>query len=129
MITKNRIQGFTLVELMVALFILSIGLLAMAKMQMSAIQGNTFGGRGTTAVALGQDQMESLINQSLDPWPTVAMTGVETDPTLLGQQYTGHTVNWSITPDDLIPDTATLSVVVEWPGGKSPITLVSIKRR
>lgn len=127
--TNNRKQGFTLIELMVALFILSIGLLAMAKMQMSAIQGNTFGGRMTTAVALGQNQMESLINQSLDPWPLVTNSQVVPDPTILGEQYTGHTISWSITPNAPIPDTVTLRVVVEWPGGGTPITLVSIKRR
>jgi hypothetical protein len=101
----------------------------MAKMQMSAIQGNTFGGRITTAVALGQNQMESLINQSLDPWPLVANSGQVPDPEILGQQYTGHIINWTITPDDPIPDTVKLEVVVEWPGGITPITLVSVKRR
>lgn len=129
MVMKNRMQGFTLIELMVALTILTIGLLAMAKMQMSSIQGNAFGGRMTTAVALGQDQMEELINRSLDPWPAAADSGVVTNPTLMEEPYTGHTITWSITPDTPIPDVATLRVEVEWPGGRTPITLVGIKRR
>ncbi len=129
MITKNRVQGFTLIELMVALFILSIGLLAMAKMQMSSIQGNAFGGRMTTAVALAQDQMEDLINRSLDPWPVATESEPVSDPTLMGVTYSGHEVTWTIEPDSPIANVATLTVVVQWPGGQTPITLVGIKRR
>ncbi len=120
-------QGFTLIELMVALFILSVGLLGMIKMQMSSIQGNAFSGRMTTAIALAQDQMEILINQDLDPWADV--TGTLNDPTLMGRQYDGYTVNWTITTDDPTPNLATVTVEVQWPGGSNPVIQVCYKRR
>jgi len=120
-------QGFTLIELMVALFILSVGLLGMIKMQMSSIQGNAFSGRMTTAIALAQDQMEILINQDLDPW--VDVTGTMNDPTLMGRQYVGYTVNWTITTDDPTTNLATVNVQVQWPGGTNPVRQVCYKRR
>ncbi len=120
-------QGFTLIELMVALFILSVGLLGMIKMQMSSIQGNAFSGRMTTAIALAQDQMEILINQDLDPWADV--TGTLNDPTLMGRQYDGYTITWNITTGVPTNNLATVTVQVQWPGGPSPVTQVSYKRR
>ncbi len=120
-------QGFTLIELMVALFILSVGLLGMIKMQMSSIQGNAFSGRMTTAIALAQDQMEILINQDLDPWEDDEDT--LDDPTLMGRQYVGYTVNWNITADVPTPNLATVTVDVQWPGGTNPVTQVCFKRR
>jgi prepilin-type N-terminal cleavage/methylation domain-containing protein len=120
-------QGFTLIELMVALFILSVGLLGMIKMQMSSIQGNAFSGRMTTAIALAQDQMEIIINQDLDPWAVDG--GILTDPTLMGRQYSGYTVNWTIDPDVPTDNLATVTVEVQWPGGTNPVRQVSYKRR
>ncbi|MEE9610830.1 MAG: prepilin-type N-terminal cleavage/methylation domain-containing protein [Desulfatiglandales bacterium] len=120
-------RGFTLIELMVALFILSIGLLGMIKMQMSSIQGNAFSGRMTTAIALAQDQMEIIINQDLDPWEDV--TDTLGNPTLMGRQYAGYTVNWTITTDVPTPNLATVNVEVQWPGGTNPVRQVSYKRR
>ncbi len=40
-------RGFTLLEVIVAIAILTFGLLAVASMQIGAIQGNSFAGRVT----------------------------------------------------------------------------------
>lgn len=121
--------GFTLVELMAALVVLSIGLIGLMRMQMSSIQGNAFGGRMSTAIALGQDQMENLISQDLNPWPAGPVTGTQADPTLMGRQYEDYTVTWTITPDSPILNVATLDVQVQWPGGQNPVHLVCMKKR
>jgi type IV pilus assembly protein PilV len=148
MSTRSNEGGFSLLELAIALFILAVGLLAMAKMQISSIQGNAFGGRMTTAVALAQAQMEDLMNQQLEgtggpfdpatnPWPQPGQTkkvpadgpAVVQDPTIMGTQYRGYTVNWRITANSPIDNVATINVWVSWPGGKRPINLTAIKRR
>ena len=51
-------KGFTLLEILVALTILSIGLLGMAGITTSIIHGNSLSNKVTTATTLGQDRME-----------------------------------------------------------------------
>lgn len=53
-------RGFSLVELLVSLTILSFGLLAVAQMQILAIKGNTDSGRLTEATNFLQDKLEEF---------------------------------------------------------------------
>lgn len=53
-------EGFTLLELMIALSILSIVLLALAGLAATAIQGNAFSDRLTAATTLAKDKLEAL---------------------------------------------------------------------
>lgn len=53
-------EGFTLIELLLALVILSIGLMALAEMQLVAIKGNSFAQKSTQAIVLTQDKLEDL---------------------------------------------------------------------
>ena len=53
-------RGFTLLEVLVAITILAVGLLAMARMQIKAVQSNSFGSQLTEATILAQDQAELL---------------------------------------------------------------------
>jgi len=53
--------GFTLIDVLFAIAILTFGLLAVAKMQGSAIQGNFFASGKTDAITWAQDRMERLL--------------------------------------------------------------------
>ena len=57
-------EGFTLIEIMIALVILSVGLVALAGLQVSAIKGNAFSKRMTTAVSIANEKLEKLKNSS-----------------------------------------------------------------
>lgn len=57
-------KGFTLLEVLVAGFILTIGLLGIAGMMTSAIRGNDFGKRMTAAENLAQQRLEEFKNLS-----------------------------------------------------------------
>ena len=57
---KGSQQGFSLVEVMVAILILTVGLLALAKMQTQAVASNAFGYKLTQATFLAQDKLEEL---------------------------------------------------------------------
>ena len=46
-------EGFTLIEIMITLVIMSIGLMALSGLQVHAIKGNVFSKRLTTAVSIG----------------------------------------------------------------------------
>jgi type IV pilus assembly protein PilV len=54
-------RGFTLIELMIALFIFAIGILAVASMQGEAIKGNSFSDLMTVANSLAETRMEELL--------------------------------------------------------------------
>ena len=53
-------KGFTLIEILIALAIFSIGVLAVAKMQLWNVKNNTTGNITTMATMLGRTQIETL---------------------------------------------------------------------
>jgi prepilin-type N-terminal cleavage/methylation domain-containing protein len=53
-------QGFSLVEVMVAIVILTVGLLTLAQMMVLATHSNTLSGRMTSSSALAKEQLERL---------------------------------------------------------------------
>jgi prepilin-type N-terminal cleavage/methylation domain-containing protein len=58
---KNNTGGFTLVEIMIAISIFTIGILAIASMQISAINGNDSANNLTGATTWAQDKIEELL--------------------------------------------------------------------
>lgn len=73
-IKKNRslslsqisLSGFTLLEVMFSLIILSIGLLGLAALTATVIRTNSFSDDFTTATALAQDTLETLVSTSYE---------------------------------------------------------------
>lgn len=59
---KTGSAGFTLLELLVALFIFAVGMLAVARMQGESIRGNTFSDLLTVATTLAEAKMEQLLS-------------------------------------------------------------------
>ena len=57
----SDIKGFTLIEVLVAMAIFSIGILAVGSMQLSATRGSSSARLSTEAVAIAQDQAETLM--------------------------------------------------------------------
>lgn len=58
-IRKNE-NGFTLIEALVAMVILTIGIMSMYSMQITSIQGNSTASQITTAATAGANQVESI---------------------------------------------------------------------
>jgi prepilin-type N-terminal cleavage/methylation domain-containing protein len=57
----NHHSGFTLIEVLVGITILTIGLLGVAKMQISAIQGNSMSSCTSAALSLAEEKMERIM--------------------------------------------------------------------
>ena len=59
---RNRAgeQGFSLIEVLIAILILTVGLLALAQMMMIAANSNALSGRMTASAALAKEQLELL---------------------------------------------------------------------
>jgi type IV pilus assembly protein PilV len=59
-------KGFTLLEVLVAISILSIGLLAVASMQTGSVTGNATAYRQTESLSIAQDRIERLLALPFD---------------------------------------------------------------
>jgi prepilin-type N-terminal cleavage/methylation domain-containing protein len=66
MIQRSNEKGFSLIEVLVALMILAVGLLAIAQLQVVAINTLTFSRHMTTATYLAERQLEFLRTVPLD---------------------------------------------------------------
>jgi len=53
-------KGFTLIEVLIALVILSIAFLGLAGLMVQTTKNNSFGGRMTEAATIAQDKLEEL---------------------------------------------------------------------
>jgi type IV pilus assembly protein PilV len=128
--------GFTLIEVMIVIGILTVGLLALAGMQIHAIHGSDRGRHLMNATAVAESKMERL---QQDPWTSVAVTGgFVADPTEHNSiQFDGgatlneRAYNVAIQVTDLQPTfTRAIDVRVSWTeeGGETrSITLSSIR--
>jgi len=58
----KRNDGFTLIEVMVSIIILSIGVLGLAPLMAVSITGNAFSNEATRANVIAQDKIEELKN-------------------------------------------------------------------
>ena len=63
--TLKEAKGFSLIELLIAMSVLAIGMLAAASMQYSAVRNNTQGNVSTQAGMLARAQLETLKNQNI----------------------------------------------------------------
>jgi prepilin-type N-terminal cleavage/methylation domain-containing protein len=67
-----RRDGFTLIEVMIVVGILSFGLMSLSAMQLHAMRGGNRGRHSTQATAIAEGQMEQLIRTT---WTALAPTG------------------------------------------------------
>ena len=105
-------DGFSLIESMLALVILSIGILAMARLQIAAIRGNALSQRMTTAVSIAEQKIEELKNT---PYDNIQAESTAPVP---NQNFTRQ-VTVASGP---LPDTKTVSVIVNWQGKSKTYT-------
>lgn len=80
--------GFTILEVMVAISILAVGLMAVFTAQSRSITGNTDANRQTEAMTLAQDRMEALL-----ALPYEDLDGAGSPVTEPG----GYQVAWTVT--------------------------------
>jgi type IV pilus assembly protein PilV len=120
--TLKKQDGFTLIEVLIALTIFSVGLLAIAALQTSAIRMNSTGNRLTELSTLGIDRLENLMSLPYTD-PLLAVGGPYTDPT----PPVGYTVNWNVVQDPLVANTRQITLTVN--GNGKTLRIVSIRCR
>ncbi len=99
-------RGFSLIEVMVALGIFSIGILAVASMQISAAQGNLSARMRTEAVTLASERLEILNSKGYNH--NDLSPGTHTDST-----NDVYLLEWTVTEDTTLK-TKTIALTVTW---------------
>lgn len=102
-------QGFTLIEVLVAVFILTIGLLGTAGLTTGIIRGNHYSKNITSATAAAQSQLESVKSSG---YANAVAANFPTETVSMG----GMTFNraTTITSDSPAANMKTIAVVVTW---------------
>lgn len=104
--------GYTLIEILIALSIFSIGMLAVASMQIKSIQTNSFANKVTESTTWAQDKFEDLITLAWNDSALAAGTQTETTPE-------GFTIQWTVVDESLDSDVTTaelkhITVTASW---------------
>lgn len=111
------VKGFSLIEMLIALVILAISLLALAGLMGTTTRNNSFGGHMTEAATFAQDKLEEL---KAIPWTNI-VGGADTKPGSTGITYTR---TWNVStllnpvppPNDLLK---AVTITVNWNDGIS----------
>jgi prepilin-type N-terminal cleavage/methylation domain-containing protein len=132
-----NLRGFTIIEVMIVVAMLTFGLLSLSAMQIHAMKGGNQGRHATRAAALAESEMEFLqyaswTSGAIDP--TTGWTAPEprqTDVQVDGGTGTEQDYSLSYRITDLEPTfTRAIDIEVSWvePGGKvRSIILSSIR--
>lgn len=140
-IYSNQSQGFTLIEVLIAMAIFSIGILGVAAMQTSSTRGNSAAGRVTSNLTWAADRVEELMalpyahadliagNHSVAAGNLTAATdGIDnnSDGRIDEAGETGNiAIQWTVTDDTPVKSTKTIQITVlrTGPGGQRSVTL------
>lgn len=109
----EREKGFSLIELLIAMSVMALGMLAAASMQYSAVRNNTTGNTATQATMLAKAQLEMLKNQNIDS--AILAVGDYFDPSPIDSYGNpGGIYNRSWRIDQLGTSARRVRVTVQW---------------
>ncbi len=103
-IKKLGKEGFTLIEVLIAMSILSIGLLGIAGLATNAMKASTHAISMTQASNIAQDRLEALLSISIANLNATDLTGGSLDlaRTCVQTDITSSRPVWSCTPSETV---------------------------
>ena len=107
---SNKDKGFTLLEVLIAISIFAIGILGIASMQITAIDGNASARTHTEAARWAADRLERLMALPYDHPDLDAAN----NPHQATEGEGVYNIEWNIADDTPITNTKTIRVIVTW---------------
>lgn len=129
--TRKQHQGFTLLETLVALAVLSIGGMAAVFLYSSGMRASSETDSRTVAASLAHARIEELSSMSGDFWPSELSSGRELIESGLNRQgefepggkFTRRSIVRKETPTPL---TCEIEVSVTWVNSRSSVSFVAV---
>ena len=131
-------QGYTLIEVLIAITILAFGLMAVATMQVTAIKTNAIASGMSQGLTLAQAKVEELMNLPYSALDDTDLDGTDEDvdddgvdddldnfglddtvegddsdkdpPETIGR----YSIYWNVAVDEPVTDSRTIRVIVTW---------------
>ncbi len=128
---KNLQKGVTLIELLIAITILTIGLLGIAGMQVTALKTNAKADTLSVASSLAEGVLEQFLAR--DPTDSLITTATSVPATWwTSQKVDGagtYKATYTVTPNTPVNDISKISVTVsEVSGSNRSVTLTGYKK-
>lgn len=118
----NRQEGFTLVEVLIAMFLLVTALLGTAAVTATVINGNAFSSRMTQATTLAQEKVEEIMAM---PYASIGSQSGQDTP------MTSYSRSWSVASNSPAAHMATIEVNVTfpWKGSDRTVSITTVRSR
>jgi prepilin-type N-terminal cleavage/methylation domain-containing protein len=125
----NNENGFTLAEVLIAITILAVGMLAIASMQVTGIQGNYTAAGLSSAAEWAAERAETLMTL---PYSHADLSGAAAPGTPHGPVFdpdNRYQISWNVINDSPITNVKTINISVSWTdrGNNKSMTLVCYK--
>ena len=126
---ENKQKGFLLIEVLVAIVIISVALVAIGGMFIQATRANSQAGQITTATNLAQEQLDLLKSWNKDVWAAYPSTSIPwqgSGSSPIGANnvnYTVITVVGTCAEDNI--HLVQVKVTVSWPQGGNGIVMTA----
>ncbi len=116
--------GFTLMEVLITIVLLTVGLLGMAALTTGIINGNTHSRRLTTATTLAQDKIEDVRRLGSSSMPSVDTTTTEDYNTITDYPLFKRTTTTAVSSP--ASNMKTITITVSWDSDSHSVSLQTI---
>ena len=123
--TRRAEQGFTLISVMIALVMLTIGLLALAKVQTTLARTQSNATLRGAALTVARSYTEEI--RSRDPWTLASEGAVKVN--MYGQVDPSGVLTRSVAVTLDADNLVRVTVQVDYPGQKVPVQLITMAYR
>ena len=105
---SNNEKGVTMIEILMAMSILAVGILAVVAMQTASAKGNLTSLMSTDGLNEAVNQLETLMDRD---WDHADLASGNNPHSVSQGQYT---ITWNVTDDAVINNTKTINMTVTW---------------
>ena len=124
---ENENEGFTLIEILIAMLILSVGILGMAALTVGIINGNKLSNNLSAATTLAQDKMEDVRRLGYTGTSATTATDTENYSSITGYATFKRVVVTTV--DSPAPGMKTITITTYWDSDGHSVELKTILAR